>query len=99
MSDTDNDHLAANAGGGEASLDDIHEDGEVTTAREAVDRASAALEAMPANPTVPPGADPTAALMAQMLHTMQMQNAQSQLQYAQARLDDKLQQQKFQLQL
>jgi len=100
MSDRDSVHGSASAeASDEEGNADFHEDGEVATAREAVNRATAALEAMPANPAVPTGADPTAMLMAQMLHTMQLQNAQSQLQYAQARLDDKLQQQRFQLQL
>ncbi len=81
----DNDGGMENAEGGRENNvnDDIpHENGEVVSAREAVDRAAEALAAIPNMAVIPNGADPTAALMAQMLHTMQ-------LQYAQARLDDK----------
>jgi len=88
MSDRDSVHGSASA---EASDEEgnceFHEDGEVATAREAVNRATATLEAMPANPAVPTGADPTAMLMAQMLHTMQLQNAQSQLHCSMLRQD------------
>jgi multidrug efflux pump subunit AcrA (membrane-fusion protein) len=105
------------AGNNEVNNDGVPEanqdDEAVETARQAVDRANAVLMAVPAAAVVPDGADPNATLMAQMLHAMQLQNAQSQLQnaqsqlqnaqsqlqYAKARLDDKLQQQKFQLQL
>ena len=81
------------------------EDEAVVTARQAVDRANAVLMAVPAAAQVAAEADATARCMAQMLHAMQLQNAQSQLQtaqsqlqYAQARLEDKRQQQKFILQ-
>jgi hypothetical protein len=96
-------------GNNEVNVDEVPEgnpeDEAVVTARQAVDRANAVLMAVPAAAQVAAEADATARCMAQMLHAMQLQNAQSQLQtaqsqlqYAQARLEDKRQQQKFILQ-
>ncbi len=73
MSLRDNDHSSAREDASdEESNAEFHEDGEVATAREAVNRATASLTAMPAIPAIPTCADPTAMLMEQMLHTMQL---------------------------
>jgi len=62
MSDRDSVHGSASAeASDEEGNADFHEDGEVATAREAVNRATAALEAMPANPAVPDAAHHAAA--------------------------------------
>ena len=73
---------------------------------QAVDHANAVLMAVPAAAQVAAEADYHNRCMAQMLHAMQLQNAQSQLQtaqsqfqYIQATLEDKWKQQKFILQL
>ena len=79
------------------------QDPTLEAAQAAVDAANNVLAALPPAPQVQQGADPTAVMLANMMHAMQMQNAQTQVHLAQARLDSERQrredQRRFQIQL
>ncbi len=79
------------------------QDPALEAAQAAVDAANNVLAALPPAPQVQQGADPTAVMLANMMHAMQMQNAQTQVHLAQARLDSERQrredQRRFQIQL
>ncbi len=75
----------------------------LAAARAAVEAANNVLAALPAAPQAQQGADPTAVMLANMMHAMQLQNAQTQVYLAQARFDSERQrredQRRFQIQL
>ena len=79
------------------------QDPALEAAQAAVDAANNVLAALPPAPQVQQGADPTAVMLANMMHAMQMQNAQTQVHLAQARLDSERQRREdqrcFQIQL
>jgi len=107
-----NQNVDANGDDPNAFLDDAdaadqgvvaEQDPALEAAQAAVDAANNVLAALPPAPQVQQGADPTAVMLANMMHAMQMQNAQTQVHLAQARLDSERQrredQRRFQIQL
>ena len=69
----------------------VEPDPALEAAQAAVEAANNALAALPAAPQVQQGADPTVVMLANMMHAMQVQNAQTQVHLAQARVDSERQ--------
>ena len=96
----ENQNFDANGDDPDANLEDVEaaDQGEVdepdpglAAAQAAVEAANNALAALPAVPQAHQGADPTTVMLANMMHAMQVQNAQTQVYLAQARVDSERQ--------